>query len=105
MGGDMYLRMSSSTIFTVPKPSDKLGIGFDQIPAAVLQSKILTGNDLGRLASVEQLPLPSEIAEIKRDADVRQVLSDGGDGPHKLAQQFIRLGKVMEAWKVLLANG
>lgn len=104
MGGDSYLRMSADTIFTVPKPSEKLGIGFDQMPAHILNSKILTGNDLGRLASVESLPGAAEIAAIKQDSDVDKVLSAGGDAPHKLAQQLLRLGKTADAWKILLAS-
>ena len=104
MGGDSYLRMSADTIFAVPKPSEKLGIGFDQMPAHILNSKILTGNDLGRLASVESLPGAAEIAAIKQDSDVDKALSAGGDAPHKLAQQFLRLGKTADAWKILLAS-
>ncbi len=104
MGGDNYLRMNKDTIFTVPKPSDRLGIGFDRMPESILKSKILTGNDLGRLASVEQLPTQPEILAIKQDADVSKVLKEGSDASHRLAQQFIRLGKTMDAWKILLAQ-
>ncbi|HWA35320.1 MAG TPA: flavin reductase family protein [Cyclobacteriaceae bacterium] len=103
MGGDNYLRMSERNIFTVPKPSDKLGIGFDQIPDELLRSKVLTGNDLGRLASIEQLPSPSESQEIMQDEEVRTVLKEGPDASHRLAQQFIKLGKTFDAWRILLA--
>ncbi len=104
MGGDYYLRMGDNNIFTVPKPSDKLGIGFDLIPESIKRSTVLTGNDLGRLASVESLPTDSEIAAIKQSEDVKKAFSKGGDAPHQLAQQLIRIGNPLDAWKVLLAK-
>jgi flavin reductase (DIM6/NTAB) family NADH-FMN oxidoreductase RutF len=104
MGGDNYLRMGDANIFTVPKPSDKLGIGFDQIPEKILKSKVLTGNDLGRLASLEQLPSQSDIQEISKNEEVKKILTEGTEATHRLAQQFIRLGKTVDAWKILLAS-
>ncbi len=99
MGGDYYLRASEANIFTVPKPNDKLGIGFDQLPESIRQSKVLTGNDLGRLANVEALPLRSTVDH----HDALAAKAKGVTAQHQLAQKLLREGKVMEAWQVLLS--
>jgi hypothetical protein len=35
MGSDYYCRASGDNVFVVPKPNEKIGIGFDQIPLQV----------------------------------------------------------------------
>ncbi|GHN03123.1 flavin reductase [Cytophagales bacterium WSM2-2] len=90
MGGDFYCRAHGESIFTVPKPNTKLGIGFDQLPEEIRNSKILSGNDLGRLANIEKLPEGGNAND--KVTDKQQVL----------AKQLLAKGKVEEAWKVLL---
>ncbi len=97
MGGDYYLRVQESNIITIPKPNDKLGIGVDQIPAGIRNSKVLTGNDLGRLGNIEHLPGPMKKEESEK-------LPKGEIAIHTLAQQLLRAGKVEEAWRVLLTS-
>ena len=41
MGGDYYCRAQGDALFTVPKPLATKGIGVDQIPAPIRNSKIL----------------------------------------------------------------
>jgi len=102
MGGDYYLRVQKENIITVPKPSDKLGIGYDQIPADIRNSNILSGNDLGRLGNVERLPDQAAIDAIKKDALFMKAHTR--DEVHALARLHLRNGRVEEAWKVLLAS-
>ena len=49
MGQDYYCRASGESVFVVPKPNEKVGIGFDQIPMKIRNSNVLTGNDLGTI--------------------------------------------------------
>ena len=92
MGGDFYCRAHGESIFTVPKPNTKLGIGFDQLPESIRNSKILSGNDLGRLANIERLPEVNGIKINSADTETR----------HRLAKKLLAEGKVEEAWKALL---
>lgn len=62
MGADFYCRASGNAVFEVPKPNQKLGIGFDQLPDFIKYHKDLTGNELGQLANLENLPSEQEIA-------------------------------------------
>lgn len=97
MGGDYYLRVQENNIITIPKPNDKLGIGVDQIPERIRKSKVLTGNDLGRLGNIESLPEPLSKEESEK-------LPKGEVAIHTLAQQLLKAGKLEEAWKFLLAS-
>ena len=56
LGGNWYCRVDESNLFIVEKPNTQLGIGVDTLPAAIRQSRILTGNNLGQLANVHQYP-------------------------------------------------
>ncbi len=94
MGGDYYCRAQGEAIFKVPKPLTTKGIGVDQIPAPIRNSKILTGNDLGMLGNVEQLPAKGSLDEVIEYADTNEV--------HTQAQQLLRKGKVESAWRLLL---
>ncbi len=102
MGGDNYLRVQKENIFTVPKPNEKLGIGFDQLPDWIRKSDVLTGNDLGRLANVEHLPKQNEIDDFRTNPEVMEAARNGDKAMEILAQRFLRMGRVVEAWKVLL---
>lgn len=99
MGGDWYCRASGNALFEVPKPNEKKGIGFDQLPSIIKNSNILTGNDLGRLANIEALPTPQEIAEYQ-PTNKLGVRSE--KEKHQEAKQLLQQNKVKEAWLCLL---
>jgi len=81
-------------MFEVEKPITTIGIGVDAIPEPIRNSTVLTGNDLGLLGSVEQLPTQEEIAAFYYD----------DNNPHQDAHLLIKQGKIVDAWKVLLKN-
>ncbi len=112
MGGDWYCRASGDALFEVAKPLTKLGIGVDQIPASIKSSNILTGNDLGMLSNIEQLPNETDVNDYKllelseifmKYQDDAQTLEEQ---LHHRAHQLLLKNQVEEAWKTLLAyNG
>jgi flavin reductase (DIM6/NTAB) family NADH-FMN oxidoreductase RutF len=104
MGGDNYLRAQSPNIFTVPKPNEKLGIGFDRIPEPIRMSKVLTGNDLGRLGNSEKLPDRPAVSAFADTDDYKKASAGGLDSVHRLAHELLRKGRVEDAWKALLAS-
>jgi hypothetical protein len=103
MGNDYYCRAQGENVFVVPKPNEKMGIGFDQLPAAVRNSSILTGNDLGQLANVQHLPDQTSIELFRTLSEVQLALSYGENGLHKLAKSYLKEGKTEDAWKILLS--
>ena len=111
MGADWYCRASGEAVFEVAKPLLKKGIGVDQIPAQIRNSKVLTGNNLGKLANVEFLPTRAEIEIYKQSHFIQELISKGNSPDtndpfitelHKIAKEMLENGKVDEAWKVLL---
>jgi len=104
MGGDYYTRVNGESLFIVPKPNRNIGIGFDNIPEKIKKSIILTGNDLGRLANIEKLPFEELVTEFSKIPEVAEAWEHGEVSVHTLAQHYLKLGKVEEAWKVLLIH-
>jgi hypothetical protein len=102
MGGDYYCRAFGDSIFTVPKPNEKVGIGFDQIPEQIKNSHVLTGNDLGRLGNIEKLPDPESVRLFRANSDWLGASRNGEEAVHRLAQYYLQEGRVEDAWKALL---
>lgn len=105
MGANWYSRAKEG-LFEVPKPIAKTGIGVDQIPENIRLSDILTGNDLGMLGNVEQLPTQAQIdTYIASDAHIKELVKTGDDLViHKKAQELLAQKNVNNAWKILLAK-
>jgi len=75
MGGVWYNRTTSEALFEIPKPLRTKGIGVDQLPDFIKNSHVLTGNNLGRLGNIEQLPSPESIEAIKKDPTILSILN------------------------------
>jgi flavin reductase (DIM6/NTAB) family NADH-FMN oxidoreductase RutF len=109
MGGNWYSRAHGSALFEVAKPLKKMGIGVDQIPEDIRLSKVLTGNDLGMLGNVENLPDETDVNDYRLTelSDTFVELEDDPAGLeeklHHIAHQKLEEGKVEEAWKTLLS--
>jgi flavin reductase (DIM6/NTAB) family NADH-FMN oxidoreductase RutF len=107
LGGDWYSVVTRDSLFEVQKPNTKLGIGVDLLPTSVRQSKILSGNDLGRLANINELPVIDPSYEDERLKQIIQYYSINPDEMereiHLHAKKLLENGKVNEAWQVLLA--
>lgn len=107
LGADWYVRANDSALFEVARP--QIGVGVDQLPVAVRNSNILTGNDLGKLGSAKTIPTPNDITAYAQ-SEPMQALRDEAcygcqylpDLLHLRAKQLLAEGKVEEAWLVLL---
>lgn len=79
MGRFYYARASGAAIEEIVQPVDLIGIGFDGLPSALRNSKILTGNNLGELAALPALPSAEEAAAlIAQDTRAHALLSNTG---------------------------
>lgn len=107
LGGDWYCHISRHNLFQVPKPNTKLGIGFDELPKSIVNSKILTGNQLGQLANVHEMPVIHPSFDDEHLKNIIQYFSTDPDEMekelHQYAARLLDKGKVDEAWQVLLA--
>jgi flavin reductase (DIM6/NTAB) family NADH-FMN oxidoreductase RutF len=109
LGGNWYTRVTAESLFQIPKPLLTLGIGVDQIPEEIRTSPVLSGNNLGRLANVERLPSPEELALFSAREDLEDIrrrfrLDEESwiDHLHRWAKEELEAGNVDLAWKILL---
>lgn len=98
-GGSYYSRARDG-FFEIPKPIATLGIGVDQIPTEIKNSTILTGNNLGMLGNVEQLPTDEAVNNFAKEHPT--YVSFSTEKKHTFAQEYLQKNDVESAWKVLL---
>ena len=108
MGGDHYCRASGNAVFDVAKPNTQLGIGVDALPESIRKSNILTGNNLGQLANVHEMPFVDPTFNDDKLKNIIQYFSINPDEMdkelHRYAKELLDAEKVTEAWQVLLAD-
>jgi flavin reductase (DIM6/NTAB) family NADH-FMN oxidoreductase RutF len=109
LGGDWYCRVTEDNLFKVAKPNIKIGIGVDALPYAIRNSRVLTGNNLGQLGNLEQIPNDEAIEAYMQTPDIKELLDATiGDSQtrelqlHLKAKQLLDSGQVEEALMVLL---
>ena len=98
-GGSYYTRARDG-FFEIPKPIATLGIGVDAIPLEIRNSPILTGNNLGMLGNVEQLPTEDTVNNFGKEHS--QFIGLEMVKKHTFAQEYLSKNDVESAWKVLL---
>ena len=107
LGGDWYCTVNESNLFKVPKPNIKIGIGIDALPNTISNSAVFTGNDLGQLANVSEMPF---VDATFNDDKLKQIIQYYSINPeemerelHIYAKELLAKGNLAEAWQVLLA--
>lgn len=103
MGQSFYVRASGESIHSIPRFGRQLGIGYDQLPINAQKSTILTGNNLGQLASIGVIPDTEAVLELKSDPEVFHALKE--ENPvtalHKIAQRYLDEENISRASKVV----
>jgi len=108
LGGDWYCKVDENSLFTVNKPNTELGIGVDALPEGIRHSTILTGNHLGMLGNVTEMP---SINPAFNDDRLKNIIQYYSVSPaemekelHLYAAELLNKGKVTEAWQILLSG-
>ena len=103
MGGNWYCRANGDAIFEIPKPIRTKGIGVDMLPEAARNSSVLTGNNLGRLGNLEELPTKEAIRRIAEHPQVKSIIEGTMNVSeiHTLAQKWLEEGKTEDALALL----
>ncbi len=111
MGGNWYCHAQGDALFEVPRAMSAAGMGVDQLPLSIRNSKVLTGNHLGLLGAVAGLPDQQEVEAWASAPEVTGILQGNKldsdtieEELHRLAAQFLDAGDVISAWKVLLQD-
>lgn len=93
LGGAFYARASGAAVFQVAKPVGR-PIGWEALPEVLRASRILTGNDLGRLANSAELP------DLKA-AEPRPGDPEGIEALERAIQAALRHEDLGEAWRLV----
>ena len=91
LGSNWYGKTTKESLYEIVKPISRIGMGIDNLPENIRNSKILTGNELAILASSESIPdKKSEESNLNTTEK------------HQKAKQLLQEGKSEEAWQILL---
>ncbi|NUN08727.1 MAG: flavin reductase family protein [Ignavibacteriaceae bacterium] len=128
MSGEYYCRANGDSVFEIPKPAGKTGIGYKALPLDWKNSELLTANELGKLCHLESLPTIEELNSFYENLSPRMksrsieelnslVISEkfeeaipaiinSGDGSrrellYKTAKRYLALNKIYEAAVIL----
>ncbi len=111
LGGDWYCRVTPENLFKVPRPGKGSVIGIDGLPEPVKNSAVLTGNDLGKLGNLTELPNDESVAQFAQTSAIKNLLDAtiGDDFTrerelHREAKKLLDEEKMEDAWKVLLLS-
>lgn len=106
LGGDWYCAVHPGNLFQVEKPNIQLGIGIDALPLHIRHSKILSGNHLGQLGNVHEMPTVDPAFHSDRLKNIFQYYAVS---PHEMekelhsyAKELLDAGNIAAAWQVLL---
>lgn len=110
-GGEYWVKAFGSSLIEVKKPSEPPGIGIDALPEPIRFSPVLTGNELGQLGNLPQLPSQDEITRIKDHPLIAILFNELAGKPdilseelHLLASDWIKKGMVKEALAALMLS-
>lgn len=108
LGGDWYCKVDVTNLFKVAKPNINIGIGVDALPVSIRSSDILSGNDLGQLANVNEMPVIDAAFQDDRLKNIVQYFSINPDEMerelHIYAKELISHHQVDKAWQILLSG-
>ena len=93
MGGNFYWRAHGDSLFEVDKPITTIGVGVNSLPKNIRLTSLLTGNDLGQLGNLLELPAEEQIDSIIDDLDEELSID--------LAKQLLAQNKLQAAYAVL----
>ena len=105
MGGNWYSRANMG-MFEVPKPLSTIGIGVDSLPEEIKKSTVFTGNDLGKLANVAEMPEKAKALRfVNNHDDIKDKIQRANQIEiHKFAKQYLDQDDIDTAWNILAAK-
>ena len=91
LGSNWYGKTTKESLYEIVKPISRIGMGIDNLPENIRNSKILTGSELAILASAESVP------DKKSEENNLNTTEK-----HKKAKRLLKEGKSEDAWQILL---
>lgn len=98
MGRNYYVRASGDAIMELHQGVTEIPIGWDGLPEHIRNSKTLTGNEIGKLATLVKLP---QIDESDAQRWVIQYAHLQNESKEDVAARLIKDNHIDEAWWLL----
>ena len=92
LGGSWYGKTTLESLYEITKPISNIGVGIDNLPKEILNSKILSGSDLAMLASVDSIPKSKNNKSDSLKTEEK----------HILAKKLLEEEKIIQAWEILI---
>lgn len=92
IGRSYYVRASGSAIHTIVQAIEAPCIGFDSLPDSIRLSHVFSGNNLGQLAGLSEVPKQEEVLALRdTDARVQGILASQNplEGLHRYAKEVM----------------
>lgn len=102
MGGNYYVRTIGDALFEIPKPLAHTGIGFDQLPDFIRNSRDWSQPEKAQLAGVEKLPSEEDLKDENLSEYVNNGLTQKGLNPVCYSKDLIANGMVWDALVFLM---
>ncbi|MCX8483408.1 MAG: flavin reductase family protein, partial [Crocinitomicaceae bacterium] len=95
LGGSWYCKTDENSLFELSQPMQKT-IGYDALPEEIKQSKVLTANDIGKLAAQPTIPTTEEIDNALEQFGLGDI--------HQTAKKLIIDGQIRSALALFYKN-
>lgn len=90
LGSSYYTKVDRNSLFEIKKNSTQISMGWDNLPAQIINSPYLTGNEISKLASIPKIPITTHPS-----------LFNNHPATYKKVKQLLKNNQVMAAWKLL----
>lgn len=101
LGGNWYARINKDSLFQLDKPNEKIGMGFDQLPAALLNADWLSNNEKAQLANLSNPPDKDAAFELIDPAMQQMFTSPDLSNTqliHDQIKDLLKKGEALNAW-------
>ena len=101
LGGNWYARINKDSLFQLDKPNEKIGMGFDQLPAVLLNADWLSNNEKAQLANLSNPPGKKDAFELIDPAMQQMFTSADPSNTQQVQEQIknlLKKGEALNAW-------
>ena len=109
MGRSHYVRASGDAIFDVYQSVMKPAIGFDQLPKHLVESTVLSGNELAQLAGLYEFPTQEALENCAKEATIAALLEEHTpasaallEALHQAVKQALSAGNAEKAFEIAM---
>jgi flavin reductase (DIM6/NTAB) family NADH-FMN oxidoreductase RutF len=99
LGGNWYARINKDSLFQLDKPNEKIGMGFDQLPAAIVNAEWLTKNEKAKLANLNNPPQKEEALKLLSPELVEKLSGrKSNEEIQAIIKSLLNNGDSLQAW-------